>query len=114
MKLRLIFLVEKGTRKAAKLQIKGNCVIEIGMRKEKQFSSPPSGQGAKGKAPLGLFQAEPSPKEFFQISHSTCRLCHSRVVIFAERKAFFFFFGGESSTKPPQNLKQHKLSPGHD
>lgn len=63
MKLRLIFLVEKGTRKAAKLQIKGNCIIKIGMRKEKQFSSPPSGQGAKGKAPLGFFQAEPSPTE---------------------------------------------------
>lgn len=95
IKLRLIFPGGKGTRKAAKLQIKGN-IIKIGMRNEKQFSSPPSGQGAKGKAPLG----------FFQVSHPMLIQVLAECAVLEIREEGFFWRGKLNQTPTKSQATQ--------
>lgn len=96
------------------------------MRKEKQFPSPPSVREPTGKAAPGLFQAEPSPTEG-RHPRSFSRYpipCSSRCWLSVLQQGGSFcsvgnkrgrvFLGDENPTQTPQNLKQHKLSPGHD
>lgn len=96
------------------------------MRKEKQFPSPPSVRAATGKAAPGLFQAEPSPTEGrHPWSFSRYPIpCSSRCWLSVLQQGGSFcsvgnkrgrvFLGDENPTQTPQNLKLHKLSPGHD